>query len=71
MRLDIELNATSDGSIEGSIATADGPAVPFSGWLELLRALEEHASSGVTAKRMRSKPRPARGRAGLPRGPQQ
>lgn len=40
VRLLLELDGDADGRVTGLIGPVDGPASPFSGWLELLRLLE-------------------------------
>ena len=40
VRFLVELSAT-DGRVSGTVSTADGPPIPFLGWLDLLRRLED------------------------------
>lgn len=37
----VEISSGVDGRVHGSVAPPDGRAVPFVGWLELLRLLED------------------------------
>jgi len=41
VRFVLDLSTGDGGRVSGQVSTADGPAVPFSGWLELLRLLED------------------------------
>lgn len=41
LKLIVDVYATPEGRIEGQTRTPGGPAVPFSGRLELLRAIED------------------------------
>jgi hypothetical protein len=41
----VDLSTDQDGRVSGQVATADESPVPFSGWLELLRLLEDRADS--------------------------
>lgn len=43
VRFLVDLSSDADGRVSGEVAMADGPPVPFSGWLELLRVLEGRA----------------------------
>ena len=40
MRLIVDVRRRADGGLVGEITSEDAPAVSFSGWLELLQALE-------------------------------
>jgi hypothetical protein len=53
VRFLVELTRGEGGRVSGAVSAADAPSVPFSGWLELLRLLEEgvdpqHRGDGVT-----------------------
>jgi len=41
LKLVVDIDRTADGHIEGRIHAAGEPALPFSGRLELLRAIED------------------------------
>jgi hypothetical protein len=41
VRFLVELTRGAGGRVSGQVAAADGPPAPFSGWLELLRLLED------------------------------
>ena len=41
MRFLVELGSDRDGRITGQVAADGGPAIAFSGWLDLLRHLEQ------------------------------
>lgn len=41
LKLVVDIDRTADGHIEGRIQAPGGPALPFSGRLELLRAIED------------------------------
>ena len=43
VRFLVDLSSDADGRVSGEVAVADQPPVPFSGWLELLRVLEDRA----------------------------
>ena len=45
VRFLVDLERDQDGRITGRIAGDDQQPVPFSGWLELLRVLEERADA--------------------------
>jgi hypothetical protein len=37
----VELSSDDGGRVSGQINASEGPSTPFSGWLELLRVLED------------------------------
>lgn len=43
VRFLVDLERDQDGRVTGQIAGDDQPPVPFTGWLELLRLLEDRA----------------------------
>lgn len=43
MRFELNCASDRDGRLEGTLGWEDGSPVPFSGTLELLRLLEDHA----------------------------
>lgn len=43
VRFVVELDMDQDGRVSGQVAAAGSPSTPFSGWLELLRLLEDRA----------------------------
>lgn len=43
MRFLVDLTKGEGGRVSGEVSTAEAPSVPFSGWLELLRLLEDGA----------------------------
>ncbi|HXW78451.1 MAG TPA: hypothetical protein VEJ84_03080 [Acidimicrobiales bacterium] len=49
MRLVVDISRTADGRIEGQAQAPGGPAVPFSGLLELLRTIEDALATAEKA----------------------
>ncbi len=45
VRFLVDLERDQDGRVSGSVAADDQQPVPFSGWLELLRLLEDRADA--------------------------
>ena len=43
MRFLLDLTSDDEGRVSGAVAAAGEPPTPFSGWLELLRLLEDRA----------------------------
>jgi hypothetical protein len=41
VRFLLDLTSDDEGRVSGEVAVAGGPSIPFSGWLELLRLLED------------------------------
>jgi hypothetical protein len=41
----VEIRSDVDGRVHGSVTRPDGVAAPFAGWLDLLRLLEDCATS--------------------------
>jgi hypothetical protein len=41
VRILVDLSSDPSGRVSGRVAVADEPSAPFSGWLELLRLLED------------------------------
>lgn len=50
MRFELDCAADRDGRLEGTLHWDDGGPVPFSGTLELLRLLEDHAPRRLTGE---------------------
>ncbi|HEY9559027.1 MAG TPA: hypothetical protein VIR58_19990 [Acidimicrobiales bacterium] len=50
MRFTIDLDSDADSRVSGLVATADGSPVPFSGWLQLLRVLEDGTQDNERAQ---------------------
>lgn len=61
MRFELDCAADRDGRLEGTLDWDDGGPVPFSGTLELLRLLEDHAPRQLTGEN-----EAARGAGGQP-----
>ena len=57
LRLVVDINRTACGHIEGRIQAPGEPAVPFSGRLELLRAIEDALPVAEQAARTPRAPR--------------
>ncbi len=48
MRFHVDIDQVTDGRPEGRLSAAPGgPDVPFAGWVELLRLLEQHYEPGA------------------------
>jgi hypothetical protein len=43
LRFILDIDRNGDDRVSGQLAREGGPAVPFSGWLELLQLLEDRA----------------------------
>jgi hypothetical protein len=56
LKLVVDIDRTADGHIQGRIQAPGGPALPFSGRLELLRAIED---ARIAAEQAAPAPGPA------------
>jgi hypothetical protein len=65
LKLVVDIDRTADGHIEGRIHAPGEPALPFSGRLELLRAIED----ALPAEEAALAPGPARDEEGTRRSP--
>ncbi len=65
LKLVVDINRTADGHIEGRIHAPGEPALPFSGRLELLRAIED----ALPAAEQAAAPGLAGGQEGTRRSP--
>jgi len=66
LKLVVDIDRTADGHIEGRIQAPGEPALPFSGRLELLRAIEDALPA---AKQAALAPGPAGDQEGTRRSP--
>jgi len=49
VRFHVDIDQVTDGRPEGRLRAAlGGPDVPFTGWVELLRLLEQHCEPAAT-----------------------